>query len=78
MSMFILFITDYNLFMGCYSTLDKAKEGYEKFALKLKGEKIPDFRINQVAVDALADCFLGGYTTEAEWTIVAGGEWIKN
>jgi hypothetical protein len=67
MSMFILFNTEDNLFMGCYSTLDKAKEAYEKFVLESKGERIPDCRINKVKVDAPAYCFFGGYTFEAEW-----------
>lgn len=75
--MFILFNTDDNLFMGCYSTLGEAKEAYEKIVLKSKGERIPNCRINEVKVDAPADCFYGGHATEAEWRIVFGGKWIR-
>ncbi len=78
MSMFILFNTEDNLFMGCHSTLGEAKEAHEKIALRSKGERIPECRINEVKVDAPADCFFGGYAIEAEWTFAAGGKWIEN
>lgn len=73
MSMFILFNTDDDLFMGCYSTLGKAIEAYEKIELELTGERIPKCSIKKVKVDAPADCFFGGYAIEEEWTIVPMG-----
>lgn len=75
MSMFILFNSEASIFIGCYSTMEQAKQSYAHACSQNK--RIPSCMIQKVKPDTPAECFFGGYDIESEWTIQPGGDWVK-
>lgn len=75
--MFILSNRMNKIFMGCYTSLEKAKEAHHTLISSTKGAMIPACMIEEVEIDAPTRSYFGGYDFKARWVNETGEEWIK-